>query len=67
MWSNSVTPPHHHMGYIPPAMDEHPSPTMPKAEVKELHLALGCLRETGKLQHPHVGTSLANPPPPGLH
>ena len=35
---------------------EHPFPTLPRAEIKELHAALGSMKDTGILQHPLCST-----------
>ena len=43
---------------------EHPFPTLPRAEVKELHAALGNMKDTGVVQHPRLDTLV---PPPKLH
>ena len=43
---------------------EHPAPTLPTPEVRDMHRAIASLKETGNLQHPRL--SQPHPSPPRL-
>ena len=41
---------------------EHPAPTLPTSEVRDMHKAITSLKETGSLQHPRLNQPHPSPP-----